>query len=258
MSDPTSKPHIAQTLLLNSHPPQIASTIFSEKVLQKRLVVRGASPDPTSHDARAQRRLQRLRAKEKKTARSNSKSKSKAEVEKEVEKEKENEKEKKPKPLSARQKRVSGIYKIPPSKQKYEIYRGLNRMWVGYMWEILGLVRVDDDDHGGQGQGRGEWVRGGGGGGGGKATAYVTAQSAGNVLASADFHGAEVMVVRSRCVGMVGLKGIVVRDTKFTFQVITKGDRLKSMCSCSCSSLSFLSGVRNMFQCFNDSMTDGC
>lgn len=58
--------------------------------------------------------------------------------------------------------------------------------------------------------------------------ASVTAQSAGSKLASADFHGSEVVVVRSRCVGMVGFKGIVVRDTKFTFQIITKKNELKS------------------------------
>lgn len=58
--------------------------------------------------------------------------------------------------------------------------------------------------------------------------AYVTATNAGSKLASADYHGAELLVVRSRCVGMVGLKGIVVRDTKFTFQIITRQDQLKS------------------------------
>ena len=61
---------------------------------------------------------------------------------------------------------------------------------------------------------------------GGKA--FVTAQSIGAKLASADYHGAEVTVVRSRCVGMVSLAGIVVRDTKFTFQIITKKNELKS------------------------------
>ena len=60
---------------------------------------------------------------------------------------------------------------------------------------------------------------------------FVSANGAGSVLASADYHGAEVTVVRSRCVGMVGLAGIVVRDTKFTFQIITKKNQLKSKVS---------------------------
>lgn len=42
-------------------------------------------------------------------------------------------------------------------------------------------------------------------------------------LASADFHGAELRVVRSRCVGRVGVSGIVVRDSKFGFVVVVRG-----------------------------------
>lgn len=56
----------------------------------------------------------------------------------------------------------------------------------------------------------------------------VTALSHGSKLVSADFHGAEVEVVRSRCAGRVGVRGIVVRDTKFTFVVVTEGDEVKS------------------------------
>jgi ribonuclease P protein subunit POP4 len=177
-----SSTHIAHNLLLNAHPPDLASTIFTDKVLHKPLHLRPTSPNPTSQDARAHRRLERLR----KTAKSQ---------------------QKKPKPLSAKQKRISGIYDIPKDAQKYEIYARLHQMWVSYMWEILGIKE-----------------------GGGMA--YVTAQGTGGVLVSADYHGAEVMVVRSRCSGLVGLAGIVVRDTKFTFQVITKNDVLKSEWVC--------------------------
>lgn len=48
-------------------------------------------------------------------------------------------------------------------------------------------------------------------------------------LASAEFHGAEVEVVRSRCPGRVGVKGIVVRDRKFVFEIITKKRGLKKI-----------------------------
>ena len=76
-------------------------------------------------------------------------------------------------------------------------------MWVGYMWEVLGFE--------------------------GEKKPYITAKGAGSHLASADYHGAELTVVRSRCVGMVGLKGIVLKDTKFTFQIITEKNELRSM-----------------------------
>lgn len=56
----------------------------------------------------------------------------------------------------------------------------------------------------------------------------VTPASHGAKLASADYHGAEVEVVRSQCASRVGLKGIVVRDTKFTFVIVTEKDEVKS------------------------------
>jgi ribonuclease P protein subunit POP4 len=56
----------------------------------------------------------------------------------------------------------------------------------------------------------------------------VTPASHGAKLVSADYHGAEIEVVRSRSAGRVGLKGFVVRDTKFTFVIVTEKDQVKS------------------------------
>ncbi|KAL8694765.1 MAG: hypothetical protein Q9224_003510 [Gallowayella concinna] len=171
--------HVALDLLRKAHPPETASAIFTEKVLHKPLLLRPTSPDPNRQDARGQRRLQRLRKKEKIRKRQ------------------------KPKPLSAKEKRITGIYEIPKESQKYDIYAPLYRMWLGYIWGILGMTRVKQ--------------------------VWVTGQAAGAKLASADFHGAKLEVVRSKCVSTVGLKGIVVRDTKFTFQIITKKNELKTI-----------------------------
>ncbi|KAH8678644.1 ribonuclease P complex subunit Pop4 [Tricladium varicosporioides] len=102
----------------------------------------------------------------------------------------------KPKPLSSRQKRALCIYDIPKSQQKYSIYEPLHNMWVGYIHEVLGEGRP------------------------------VTAAAAAK-LCSADYHGAELEVARSRCVGRVGVKGIVVKDGKFSFELITKNNKLK-------------------------------
>lgn len=120
-----------------------------------------------------------------------------------LEKAKARRKSNKPKPLSAKQKRTLCIYEIPKEQQKYAIYEPLHRMWCGYMRDILGL-------------------------GDGKKT-FVDAVSAGPMLVSADYHGALVEVVRSRCVSRVGLKGIVVKDTKFTFELVTEKDVLKNV-----------------------------
>lgn len=106
-----------------------------------------------------------------------------------------------PRPLSAREKRASGIYDLPHEECKYALFCGLHDLWVGYMQEILDLK-----------------TNGG----------FVTPLSHGSKLVSADYHGAEVEVVRSRCTSRVGVKGIVVRDTKFTFVVVTERDEVKS------------------------------
>ena len=107
----------------------------------------------------------------------------------------------KPRPLSAKQKRILGIHDIPKSEQKYDLYVPLWRMWMAYIQEILGL---QDTYHN-----------------------YVSPKGAGPLLASADYHGALLEVVRSRCVGRVGIKGIVVKDTKFAFELVTIKNELK-------------------------------
>jgi ribonuclease P protein subunit POP4 len=106
----------------------------------------------------------------------------------------------KPQPLSAREKRALSVYDIPKEEQKWAVYQPLRRLWRGYIAEVLG-------------EGGAPSVAGGG--------------AALARLASADFHGAVLEVVRSRCVGRVGLKGIVVRDSKFAFTIVTERDEVK-------------------------------
>lgn len=57
----------------------------------------------------------------------------------------------------------------------------------------------------------------------------MDAASAGPVLVSADFHGARVEVVRSRCGSLVGVGGIVVKDGKFALEIVTRGDRVQCL-----------------------------
>ena len=174
--------NVAQDLLERAHSPETSASLFKEKVLNKPLQLRPTSPDPGSQDSRTKRRLQRLRKAEKTKRR------------------------KKIKPLSAKEKRKIGIYDVHQDAKKYEIYKPLHSMWLGYMREILGLEQSP--------------------------SAFITAPNRGSILASADYHGAELTVVRSRCASLVGLKGVVIRDTRFTFQIITKSDCVKSESSC--------------------------
>ncbi|THY78026.1 RNase P/MRP, p29 subunit [Aureobasidium pullulans] len=118
-----------------------------------------------------------------------------------LEKAKANRKSKKPRPLTAKQKRELGIYDIPKEQQKYDIYVPIWKLWCAYMREILGMEK----------------------------SRYVNAAGVGPLLASADYHGAMVDVVRCRCVGRVGIRGIVVKDTKFTLEIITPKNELKTV-----------------------------
>ena len=114
-----------------------------------------------------------------------------------VKKEKERKKTLKPKPLSARQRRRLCLYDIPKQGQKYALFVPLHRLWLGYIREILGNE------------------------------VYTGSQGAAAKLSSADFHGAEVEVVRSGCVSRVGIKGIVIKDTRFVFEIVTEKNDLK-------------------------------
>lgn len=112
----------------------------------------------------------------------------------------------KPKPLSARQRRALGLHDIPKKKKgeeeggcRYAVFEPLHRLWLGYVREILA----------------------------GGEELYAGGQGAAAKLCAADFHGALVEVVRSRCPSRVGLRGIVVKDSRFVFEIVTEGDQVK-------------------------------
>ncbi|TRX88854.1 hypothetical protein FHL15_010197 [Xylaria flabelliformis] len=105
----------------------------------------------------------------------------------------------KPKPLSARERRRRQFYHIPKEGQKYSVFAPLHKLWVGYMREILGT----------------ELYNGG--------------QGAAAKLSAADFHGAEVEVSRSRCPSRVGVRGIVIKDSRFVFEIITAQNQVKTL-----------------------------
>lgn len=172
-----STPHIAQTLLQRAFSPSTAESHYQERAVKRPLFIRATSPTPS---ARAVRR--RALNDRKESARKRSKNK--------------------PRPLSAAKKRALGLNEIPKEQQKYAIYEGLHKLWVGYMREVLG---ANDASR----------------------SVFITPNASGQILATADMHGALMTVVRSRCVSRVGLEGIVVRDTRFTFEMITKNNVLK-------------------------------
>ncbi|KAG5204007.1 Ribonuclease P protein subunit [Trichophyton interdigitale] len=184
--------HMAHQILERAHAPETAEQLFADKVKHRPLFLRPTSPTPS--DNRSRRRMQRIRKKEYYL------------------------RKQKPKPLSAHEKRDLGVHKLPKEEMKYEIFKGLNQLWTEYMWQFLDLVPRPASDSTGKTPTPGM-----------EKSNRITAASHGSKLASADFHGAEIQVVRSRCVSRVGLRGIVVRDTKFAFVLITDKNEVKTV-----------------------------
>ncbi|KAH0614181.1 uncharacterized protein H6S33_006067 [Morchella sextelata] len=105
----------------------------------------------------------------------------------------------KPRPLTAREKRALRIHH-PPKSASYATFAPLHELWVGYMREVLGANCA------GLGQ------------------AQIGAR-----LASADYHGAVLEVVRSRCVSRVGVKGVCVKETRGMFFLVGEGGEVKEI-----------------------------
>ncbi len=103
----------------------------------------------------------------------------------------------KPKPLSATQRRKLGLYDVPRRAAQFARFEPLHRLWLGYVREVLG------------------------------SEVYTGGEGAAAKLASADFHGAGVEVVRSGCVSRVGIHGVVIKDSKFAFEIVTPGNQVK-------------------------------
>ncbi|PNS18832.1 Ribonuclease P protein subunit p29 [Sphaceloma murrayae] len=185
-------PHPALALLSQAHAPTTASDIFTS-LKHRPLLLRPSSPDPTSAaSARETRRIaRRARARAAQVAFKKTRKSGRASL------------TSKPRPLSAKEKRKLGIYELGPEERKWALYEGLHRLWCGYMREVLGLDR--------------------------EAGRRIVPDFAGPMVASGDFHGAVVKVARCGCVSRVGVSGIVVKDTKHTFEVVTRRDRVVTL-----------------------------
>ncbi|KAK9783772.1 putative Ribonuclease P protein subunit [Seiridium cardinale] len=169
----STTPSVTNELLARAHSPDNAQRIFSEKIQYRPLFLRPNSPPPSENARQARRKA---REDKKKRARAL-----------------------KPSPLTSRERRKLGLYDLPKGGQKYDIFGPLNRLWTGYISEVLGNEL------------------------------YTGGQGAAAKLAGADYHGAEVEVCRSRNPSRVGLKGIVIKDTRFTFEIITRKNQVKTV-----------------------------
>lgn len=112
------------------------------------------------------------------------------------------------KTLTRRQAADMGMFALPTAALSYADMEPLHRLWVGYMRQHLGLLHTKD---------------------GRAPEPHEPAYDAfAKLLVKADFHGAVLRVVRSKCPGHVGTEGIVAMDTKNTFKVVGRDNRTRS------------------------------
>ncbi|XP_044053328.1 ribonuclease P protein subunit p29 isoform X2 [Siniperca chuatsi] len=104
---------------------------------------------------------------------------------------------KKAKGLNARQKRAMKIFQIKPEHQRYKLFLPLHELWRQYVIDLCSGLKP------------------------------TSPQFVQQKLLKADFHGAIITVVRSKCPSYVGTTGILVQEFKHVFKIITKEDKLK-------------------------------
>nr|XP_020469391.1 ribonuclease P protein subunit p29 isoform X2 [Monopterus albus] len=107
-------------------------------------------------------------------------------------------KSKKAKGLNAHQKRAMKIFQIKPEHQRYELFLPLHELWRQYIIDLCGGLKPTSSPQ------------------------FVQQR-----LLKADFHGAIITVVRSKCPSYVGTTGILVQEFKHVFKIITKEDKVK-------------------------------
>ncbi|XDV17966.1 hypothetical protein PO909_023754 [Leuciscus waleckii] len=111
-------------------------------------------------------------------------------------------KKSKAKGLNAKERRQLKIFQLKPEHQKYhcryELFLPLHELWKQYIEDLCNGLKPESNP-----------------------------QMIQQKLLKADFHGAVLTVVRSKCPSYVGLTGILVQEMKHIFKIITKEDKLK-------------------------------
>ncbi|XP_006613343.2 ribonuclease P protein subunit p29 [Apis dorsata] len=101
--------------------------------------------------------------------------------------------------LTNRKRMQLGLRKISyNSDMKYTDLLPLNKLWLNYMQQVLGIkfftnIPRDPIDP--------NW------------------ENINQQLVKVDFHGAQISIVGSKCPSLIGLKGIIIQDTKNTFKI---------------------------------------
>ncbi|XP_043562820.1 ribonuclease P protein subunit p29 isoform X1 [Chiloscyllium plagiosum] len=107
-------------------------------------------------------------------------------------------KRRKAKCLSAKERRELRIFELKPEEQRYELFLPLHELWKQYIRDLCNGFKPD-----------------------------MQTQTIQTKLMKADFHGAIVTVVKSKCPSYVGATGIILQEMKHIFKIITEENKLK-------------------------------
>ena len=103
------------------------------------------------------------------------------------------------KKLSAKKKREMKLYDIPEVQQSYEQYLPLHNLWKGYMTDLLQPSKSSNPT--------------------------LLSQK----VLKADYHGAIIKVVRSKCSSYVGKEGILLQETQNTLKLICRDNKIRTI-----------------------------
>lgn len=84
----------------------------------------------------------------------------------------------------------------------------LNKIWLDYMRNLLGIENFSEIPNNPL---ESNW------------------ESVNQKIMKADYHGAKIAVIRSKCPSLVGVNGIILQDTKNTFRLIGKDDIIRTV-----------------------------
>ncbi|XP_077449442.1 ribonuclease P protein subunit p29 isoform X2 [Stigmatopora argus] len=104
----------------------------------------------------------------------------------------------KPKGINAHQKKELKIFHIKSEHQRYELFSPLHELWKQYIFDLCNGLNPTSSP-----------------------------ESVQKKLLKADFHGAIIIVIQSKCPSYVGTTGIIIQEFKHVFKIITKQDRMK-------------------------------
>ena len=101
--------------------------------------------------------------------------------------------------LSSKERKKLKLFDIKKEGQSYEKYLPMHRIWKEYIKDVINTENITDKN----------------------------IQASQEKLLKADYHGSCLTVQRSKCPSYVGVTGIVLQETRNTFKLITKENKVK-------------------------------